>query len=211
MKKTMTGLAAAVAALVVAGSAAAQVCAGFPTTDGQGTIGALVNFPTGLDQYGAEASYNFAGPLAVDAGFLRSNGGEDHLSTFRGGVALELPAFAGNFRSTGSICPSVRADYTSEDDFTIWQVPIGLGVGASVPLGSSGVHLALHIIPAVVWSRVHVDAFSGFEETTIDDTNFGVRGGAALSYNRFYLGVISEWMDVPESDAVVGVRAGIRF
>ena len=221
MKRTMTGLAAAVAALVVAGSAGAQVCAGFPTADGQGSIGALVNFPTGFDQYGAEGSYNFTGPLAVNAGYLNSRADDDdlvpfRLNTFRGGVAFERPSSPGNFRSTVSICPSVRADYTSEDDVTIWQVPLGLGVGASVPLGGPGLNLTLHIIPALVWTRVHADASDGFDEIEDSDTQVGVRGGAELNYDRFYLGTTSEWVDRDSpfngrKEFVVGVRAGIKL
>lgn len=218
MKKTMCGIAAAAVALVAAGSASAQVCDGFPTTDGQGTIGGLVNFPTGIDQYGGEASYNLAGPLAVNAGYLYSRNDDDvHLNTFRGGAALDLPTFAGNFHSTGSICPSVRADYTSHEGITIWRVPIGLGVGASVPVGSSGTKVTLYIIPAVIWqrTRVELEDFPDFNGTNTD-TNLGVRGGFELNFDRFYLGLSSEWADGPgqfngEKEAVVGVRAGIRF
>jgi len=218
MKKTMCGIAAAALALVAAGSAGAQVCGGFPTTNGQGTIGGLVNFPTDLDQYGGEASYNLAGPLAVNAGYLYSRNAADddavHVNTFRGGAAFELPPFEGNFRSTVSVCPSVRADYTSQDGITLWQVPVGLGVGASVPLGASGTNLTLHLIPALYWTRVHVE-LDDFPELdgTETDTSFGVRGGFELSFSRFYLGATSEWVDPSnsQSEAVVGVRAGIRF
>jgi hypothetical protein len=212
MTKTTLSIAVAAAALVVAGSAGAQVCAGFPTTDGQGTIGGLVNFPTGFDQYGAEGSYNLAGPLAVNAGYLYNKGDDDHTSTFRGGAAFELPAFAGRLRSTASLCPSVRADYTSQDDATSWQVPIGVGVGASVPVGGPETRVTLYVIPALVWTRVHFDAqpIDVFEHT-ITDTDLGVRAGAELNFNRLYLGVTSEWVDRGDQEAVVGVRAGIRL
>ena len=217
MKKTTFGVAAAMAALVAAGSASAQVCGGFPTTEGLGTIGGVVNFPAGLDQYGGEASYNLAGPLAVNAGFLYSTNENDHTNTFRGGAAFELPEFAVNLRSAGSICPNVRADYTSRHGITVWQVPVGLGVGARVPLGGSGTNLTLHIIPALYWTRVHLE-LEDFPELdgTETDTSFGVRGGFELNFDRFYLGATSEWVDGPgpfngQKEAVVGVRAGIRF
>ncbi|MFL5383185.1 MAG: hypothetical protein ACJ8GN_11760 [Longimicrobiaceae bacterium] len=215
MKKTMSGLSAAAAALLLAGSAGAQVCAGFPTTDGQGTIGALATFPTDFDQYGAEGSYNLAGPFAVNAGYLYSGNDDEHLNTFRGGAALDF-SFPGNFRSTASICPTVRADYTSRDGLTFWQVPVGVGVGASVPVGSPGMKVTLYIIPAIVWSHAHAEIGNGFEDYDNTETNLGVRGGVELNFDRFYLGATSEWVDGPspfngQKEAVVGVRAGIRF
>jgi hypothetical protein len=206
MKKTMSGVAAAVAALVVAGSASAQVCAGFPTTDGQGTIGALANFPSGFDQYGAEASYNLTGPLAVNAGFIYSKDGDEHLNTFRGGLAFEINSFIGNMLPGISICPNVRADYSSQDGVTVWQVPIGLGFGASLPVGSPDMTLTPYVIPALVWQRF--DAGGGLDDT---ETEFGIRGGADLNFDRFFLGGMVEWVNNTGSDAVFGVRAGIKF
>jgi hypothetical protein len=213
----MSGLAMAAAALVAAGSAGAQVCGGFPTTDGQGTIGGLMNFPAEFDQYGAEGSYNLAGPLAVNAGYIYTGKGGEHLNAFRGGAAFDISTFAGNFRSTVSICPSVRADYyTSRIGVTLWQVPVGLGVGARVPLGGPGTNLTLYVIPSLVWSHSHVE-FENLPEfnDTDTDTNIGVRGGFDLNFGNVYLGVTSDWVDRPsfngQKEAVVGVRAGIRF
>ncbi|MFL5383184.1 MAG: hypothetical protein ACJ8GN_11755 [Longimicrobiaceae bacterium] len=216
-KTTMSGFAMAAAALLAAGSASAQVCAGFPTTDGQGTIGALANFPTGFNEYGAEGSYNFTGPLAVNAGYIYSDTNDNHTNTFRGGVAFDVATAPGNFRSTVSICPNVRADYASRDGtfhVTRWQVPVGLGVGTSTPLGGPGTNLTLHIIPALYWTHVRAesDDFPEFGGTQTD-TNFGVRAGFELNFDRFYLGAISEWVDPfdSQSEAVVGVRAGVKF
>lgn len=206
MKKTVSGLAAAVAALVLAGSASAQVCAGFPTTDGQGSIGALANFPSGFDQYGAEGSYNMTGPFAVNAGFIYSTGGGDNLNTFRVGAALDVGSFLGNMLPGISICPNVRADYTSESGVTLWQIPIGLGFGASVPVGSPDMTLTPYVIPALVWQRF--DAGAG---TDVTETDFGIRGGADLNFDRFFLGGMVEWVNQTGSDAVFGVRAGIKF
>jgi hypothetical protein len=211
MKKTMSGFAAAVAALVVAGSAGAQVCAGFPTTDGQGTLGALANFPSDFDQYGAEGSYNLTGPLALNAGFLLSTDDDEDLNTFRGGLALDVGAALGNLLPGISICPNVRADYTSEDGVTLWQVPIGLGFGATLPVGGPDMTLTPYVIPALVWTRADLGA--GLDDS---ETNFGVRGGADLNFDRFFLGGTVEWVDAPnpfngQTKAIFGVRAGIKF
>lgn len=208
MKKTTCAFAVAVAGLVLAGSASAQVCDGFPTTDGQGTIGAFANFPSSdIDQYGAEGSYNMTGPFAVNAGYLytkQSGGG--HLNTLRLGAALDVQSFLGNLLPGISICPNVRADYSSQSGVTFWQVPIGLGFGASVPVGSPDMTLTPYVIPALVWSRLSAGA-----GTAATETDFGVRGGADLNFDRFFLGGLVEWVDNSGQDAVFGVRAGIKF
>jgi hypothetical protein len=206
MKKTMFGFAAAVAALVVAGSASAQICAGFPTTDGQGTIGAFANFPSDFDQYGAEASYNLTGPFAINGGYIYSKDGSDHLSTFRGGAAFDIGSFVGSMLPGISICPNVRADYTSESGITLWQIPIGLGFGASLPVSGPDMTLTPYVIPALVWQRI--DAGAG---TSTSDTEFGIRGGVDLNFDRFFLGGQVGWVNGTGNDAVFGVRAGIKF
>jgi len=210
MKKTMSGLAAAAAALLLAGSASAQICAGFPTVDGQGSLSARADFPSDFDQYGAEGSYNPVGPLAVNAGYIYSNAGDVHRNTFRGGVALDVDSFLGGLLPGVSICPNVRADHTSENGLTLWQVPIGLGFGVSLPVGSPDMTLTPYVIPALVWQRT--DA-GGLDE---NETNFGVRGGADLNFDRFFLGGMVEWVDAPspfngDTRAVFGVRAGFKF
>ncbi len=43
------------------------------------------------------------------------------------------------------------------------------------------------------------------------DTNFGIRGGADLNFDRFFLGGTVEWINHEGSDAVFGVRGGIKF
>lgn len=206
MKKTMSGFAAAVAAVVVAGSAGAQVCAGFPTHDGQGTIGGFANFPSGFDQYGAEGSYNVTGPLAVNAGFVYSTDGDDDQSTIRGGVAFDVGSTLGGVLPGVSICPNVRADYTSESGVTLWNVPIGLGFGATLPVSGPDMTLTPYVIPALVWSRISAGA-----GTSDSETAFGVRGGVDLNFDRFFLGGQVDWVNGGASDAVFGVRAGIKF
>ena len=206
MKKTTCGFLAAVAALGVAGSAGAQVCAGFPTRDGQGSLHALANVPSGFDQYGAEGSYNVTGPLAINGGILYATGGGDHLTTFRAGAALDVGSFLGGMLPGISVCPNVRADFSSQGDVNAMQVPIGLGLGASLPLGDPSMTLTPYVIPAVVITRFSIDG--GGSNT---ETDFGIRGGTDLNFDRFFLGGVVEWVDSPGSDPVFGVRAGIKF
>lgn len=205
MKKTTFAM-AALAAVALTGTASAQVCAGFPIHDGQGSLHALANFPSGFDQYGAEAAYNLAGPLAVNGGFIYSTGDGEHLNTFRAGASFDISSATSTLLPGISVCPNVRADFSSQDGTDFIEVPIGLGLGATVPLGDQSMTLTPYVIPALVWSH--------FSDDTVgdgSDTNFGVRGGADLNFDRFFLGGTVEWVNVEGADALFGVRAGIKF
>jgi len=205
MKKTMYGFTAAVTALVVAGSASAQVCAGFPIADNHGSIGGLATFPSGVNTFGVEGAFNLTGPLSVNAGYIRAEetgSGGDHQDVFRAGAALDISPAVGRMLPGVSVCPNVRADFTSQDGTNSYTIPVGLGLGVSLPIGAPGMSLSPYAIPALYIS--HTDGFDTF-------TDFGVRGGADLSVDRFYFGGTIEWVNEPGSDPVFGVRAGIKF
>jgi hypothetical protein len=212
MKKTMSGFAAAVAALVVAGSANAQVCAGFPIADGQGSIGGVASFPSGVNEFGVEGAYNFTGPLAINAGYIRSEetgGGGDHLDVFRAGAALDVSSAMAGALPGVSVCPNVRADFASQNDVDAYVIPVGLGLGVSLPLGSPDMMLSPYVIPAAYFS--HIGGDLGGIAVSESNTDFGIRGGADLSVDRFYFGGTVEWVSGGGNDAVFGVRAGIKF
>jgi hypothetical protein len=121
-------------------------------------------------------------------------------------VALDINSFIGGMLPGISICPNVRADYTSQNGVTLWQVPIGLGFGASLPVSGPDMTLTPYVIPALVWSRISAGA-----STSDTQTEFGIRGGADLNFDRFFLGGQVEWVNGTGNDAVFGVRAGVKF
>jgi hypothetical protein len=205
MKKAIWSLAALAGALAAAGGASAQVCAGFPITKGQGTVGALVNFPSGFHQVGAEGSYHSESSIGLNGGVLSSWDSNSTLITFRGGLAFDL-AGTGGLPAGLSVCPVVRADFSTRSGLTLWQVPLGVGVGATVPVGSPGTTLTPYVIPALMWEKL-----SGAGSSHITETHFALRGGADLNVSRFFLGGRLEWIDAPGVDAVFGVRAGMKF
>lgn len=211
MKKTTWGFAAA-AALLVAGSASAQVCAGFPLAENQGSIGGLASFPSGVNNFGAEGAFNFRGPFAANAGYIRSEtteGGDDSLDTFRLGAAFDISSATAGILPGVSVCPNVRADFASESDVDSYLIPVGVGLGVSVPLGSPGMTLTPYAIPAAYIFHISGDV-AGIDVSDTE-TEFGIRGGADLNVDRFYFGGTVEWVNLPGQDAVFGVRAGIRF
>ena len=205
MKKTTYGFAAAVAALVVAGSASAQVCAGFPIADNHGSIGGLATFPSGMNAFGVEGAFNRNGPLSVNAGYIRAEetgSSSVHQDVFRAGAALDISSMTGSILPGVSVCPNVRADFKSQGGTDSYSIPVGLGLGVSLPVGAPGMSLSPYAIPALYIS--HTSGFDTF-------TDFGVRGGADLSVDRFYFGGTIEWVNEPGNDPAFGVRAGIKF
>ena len=205
MNKAIWSLAAAAAALAMAGGASAQACAGFPTTKGQGTFGGVVGFPTGAHQVGAEGSYHAESPFGLNGGVLSSYNENGTMMTFRGGLAFELPMVERALPGL-SLCPVVRADFSMRGGYTFWQVPIGVGVGATVPVGGPGTTLTPYVIPALMWEKLN-----GAGPSEITETHFAVRGGADLSISRFFLGGTLEWIDATGIDATFGMRAGMKF
>lgn len=204
MKKTSVVL-AALTTITLSATANAQVCAGFPTMDGQSSVALLSNFPEGFDQYGVEGSYNMAGPLGVNAGFLLSTGDGEDLNTFRVGASFDITSLVATMMPSLSLCPVASLDYSSEDDVTLMRIPLGLGFGTSFPVGAPDLALTPYVIPQFVFFRLS----SGGESLTEDE--FGLRGGADLSFGRFYFGAHADKIFADQSDAVFGVKAGVKF
>lgn len=222
MKKTRVSLLAAAAALTFAGSASAQVCAGFPTLDGQFSLAGVANFPEDLDQFGVEGSFNLAGPLALNAAYLNTSGegdGNDSANTFRGGVSFDVTSLIGPAPATISLCPTAAFEYTTFDDVdgdvNFQSVPVGLGFGTSLPVGVTS-SLQPFVVPQVVFSRISADNVD-----TDWESNFGIRGGANLTFGQFFIGGEINKLFVDEDRALsanltgdeltFGIKAGIRL
>jgi len=208
MKKTTCAIAAAAAMLLAAGTAGAQICAGFPISNNQASLGALASFPSGVNNFGVEGAFNFNGPFSANAGYIRSEetgGGSGSLDVFRVGAALDISSYTGGMLPGVSICPNARADFASQDGVDSYSIPVGIGLGVDVPLavGSPGLSLSPYVIPAAYFSHAS-DGVNSFSST-----DFGIRGGADVNVDRFYFGGTIEWVN--GGDAVFGVRGGIKF
>lgn len=209
MKKTSVSLLAAVAALSLAGTASAQVCAGFPTMDGQFSLAAVANFPEDIDEFGVEGSYNTAGPIALNAGYIRNSFGDDaSANTFQVGVSFDVTSLEGPAPAAISLCPTVQFGYTTyseSDDATGYTVPVGLGFGTSLPLGAT-TQLQPYVIPQIVFGKLDVDGLDNDWEN-----EFGLRAGANVTFGMFFVGGEVRKIFEEGNDAVFGVKAGIRI
>lgn len=224
MKKISAGL-LALAATAFAGTAQAQICAGFPTVDRQFSFEANLLAADGVDLgdvWGVEASYNAAGPLAVFGGLTVQSGNGDDLETYNVGLAFDLPSLGAALGPAISVCPTARLSYTDLGELEIIpgstvsasaiQVPLGIGFGTDLSAGT-GFSVSPFVIPALYVTRVSFDAegIPGVEDEDETETDFGLKGGLNLGFGTFFVGGTIEHIFQDESDPVFGIRAGIRL
>jgi hypothetical protein len=202
MNKTLVSMVVAAAALTVAGSAQAQICAGFPSSDRGFYFGGRIDFPKGLNSLGAEADYNASGPLGVFGGIdIVSVDGVDDSDTnvFNVGAAFEIASLGAMIGPRASVCPQASFVFSDEDN-SGYAIPVGIGVGAD--LGVPGMPVHGYVIPQLVISHSDIA-----DETS---TDFGGRAGAFIGFGMFTVGGEVQHVFRDGSDPTFGIRAGIR-
>lgn len=216
MKKT-AGFLAAVATVALAGTAQAQICAGYPTGDRGMYFGGRVDFPENLDSYGVEANYNFSGPLGVYGGLNvisaedDAAGGDDSNDELFAGVAFEALNLGLMIGPRVSACLVGEIRNIDYENGTYNEFPIGLGIGGS--LGVPGIPISAYVQPQVVISQIDIG--------TVDDTetNFGIKAGANIGFGLISVGGEVRHLFIEDTDLVgavrnettFGIRAGIRL
>jgi hypothetical protein len=207
--------------------AEAQVCAGFPTMQGQTSVALTSSFPRDADRFGVEASANVAGPLALFGGYERTTAREQdgvHANTFTAGAALEVSdRFRGPIFLGLSACPVVSGSLTRMEGADVWQVPLGVGFGSRLELDPDGrLELLPYVVPQLVWTRVDFDGtpadgifdpIFGRPDAVEDyeQTELGIRTGVMVGAGRFFVG--GEFGNVFNDgvSGTFGVKAGVRF
>lgn len=206
MKRIGAGAFALLAVALSTSTAVAQVCIGFPTVDRQFSFGASLGFPDGGDRYGVEASYNVQGPFAVYGGLQIDSpeGDADDRDTYYGGAAFDLLRVGlGAGADSLGICPTVRVGYTSVDSGSYLTVPIGVGLGTRVAVGDAA-YLMPYVVPELVWAR-----FSPDDGDSTSDSDFAIRGGAAVGFGMFFIGGEVSHPFQDGAQTVFGIRVGI--
>jgi hypothetical protein len=210
MKKSVAGLFAAVATLAFAGTAQAQICAGYPSSDRGFYFGARADFPDETDSYGVEANYNFSGPLGVYAGLnvISAEDGEEgednSLDELYAGVAFEAASLGLMIGPRVSACAVGEVRNISEDGFGLTQIPLGVGVGAS--LGIPGIRAAGYVQPQIVFSRVE---FGG--EASDFENDFAIKAGVMGGVGLVTVGGELRHFFVDEAETTFGIRVGIAL
>lgn len=202
MKKAL--FVAAAATFALAGSAQAQICAGFPSSDRGFYFGGRADFPEALDSFGVEANYNASGPLGIYGGLdvvSVEDLDDSDVNVFHVGAAFEIASLGAMIGPQVSVCPNVEVQFSDEDDSGT-VIPVGLGFGAS--LGTPGVAIHPYVNPQLVIINTGGDN----SET---ETEFGVRGGVMLGIGMFSVGAELNQIFIDESDPVFGIRFGVRI
>jgi len=210
MKKSVAGLFAVVATVAFAGTAQAQICAGYPSSDRGFYFGARADFPEGLDSYGVEANYNFSGPLGVYGGLnvisLEDGveGADNSTDELFAGVAFEAASLGLMIGPRVSACGVAELRNTSEDGSSLTQIPLGVGVGAS--LGIPGIRAAGYVQPQIVFSRVEAgDVESDFEN------DFAIKAGVMGGVGLITVGGELRHFFVDNAQTTFGIRVGIAL
>lgn len=210
MKKNLVSFSVAlVAAAAATAPALAQTCAGYPTGMMGLYFGGRADFPEGASSYGAEAAFNAPGPLGVHGGVnvISPDGEDDSRDFFFGGASLDIASISTPIVGPSvSVCPVVEAHFSSGDDVSTLDVPVGLGVGAS--LGIPGIAAHAYAQPRAIFSRISSD------NPLLDDdseTNFGLKLGGSLGLGLITVGAELNHVFRDEADPTFGIRAGIRL
>lgn len=212
MKRSTAGVLAALATVALAAPVQAQICAGFPSSDGGFYFGGRADFPEGGDSFGVEAAANLSGPLSVFGG-LNVVSVEDvddsDTNVYRVGAAFEVASLGLMIGPSVSVCPVGEVNWASENDYTVMQIPLGVGIGANlgIPIGPS---VSGYAVPALVISRFDVpDDDPILEDET--ETDFGVRAGVNVGFGLITVGGELQHVFVDGADPVFGIRVGIRL
>jgi len=195
----------AVGFAMVGTPAVAQLCRGLPLVQGQTAFALTAGFPDEALTVGARAMNRVSGPLTLGVSYelttYDSDLDWDNDHTIGALAAFELPVPA--LAAAGlELCPTGGVSYTTDGDLNILQIPLGIGVGGTFPVGD-GLGLAPYAVPALYRTRASYDGAS------FSDTEFGVRAGANLLVNNLFFGALVD--KVGDVNAVLGIQAGIVF
>jgi len=187
--------------LATASDADAQACVGFGNTAGQLAVGLTTSFPTGGNTFGAEAGYNFAGPLSTFAGFTIDTRGDDDVTGIGGGVAFEVPAIGAMLPGDIQTCPTASIRFVDIDFTDAYNVPVGIGFATTLGLDGA-LAVSPYVIPQV----------SFFRGPGVDDTFFMLDAGALVGLgNNFYAGAQINRAFRQGEDSVFGIKIGATF
>jgi hypothetical protein len=187
-----------------------QACVGTPIANGQYGLEGGMGVGEGFKSYGAGLNANTAGPLSFSAGAALSkpDAGGDDMTTLGVSGAYEL-AQVGRI----SACPTVGFSYSmfstdllgEELDINQMMVPVGVGLGTTLPAGSMNV--TLFAVPQFLWYRTTASMMGESDSETQNE--FGLNTGLRLGVSSFYAGAGMSMTSVEDSDPVFNFGIGI--
>ena len=191
--------------LVAMEGVAAQACLGIP--DGsRGAFLGSVQFPENAKTYGVSGIVGAENSdLYFGGGFGLTSfdyEGSENLKSFSGTAAVEL----GSVSPDLSLCPVVGVGYSWVEDLNVLSVPLGVGLGTTVPLGENGsAGLTPYAMPQFLWER------ATFMDESDSETYFGVVAGANVNFDRLLIGAFVTKIFEEGADAVFGIQGGLTW
>jgi hypothetical protein len=202
-----TTIAVAAALALAAVPAAAQICAGYPNSPGQTSVGLRASFPTGGTTLGVEASRNWMNPMAafVNVNLLMPDEDDsDNVAVLGGGLAYEVGGFIPAVPTWLSVCPVAGVTFMSQDDVTTLTFPLGVGFGMTLATTET-FSINPFVIPQFVLTRISV------EDVSTSDNNFGIGAGGIIKFRGVYGGVTLGKIFVDGSDTDITFSGGLTF
>lgn len=187
----------------------AQACMGAPIAGGQYGIEAGMGIGDGFKSYSGGVAANLNGPLAfgIAAGITQPDeGGENMKSAGLNGGFEVLQS------SRVSVCPTVGVIYSmasmdilgTEFDMNQIMVPVGLGLGTTLP--ASSMNVTLFATPQFLWYRTSLSADG---ESVSDTSNeFGVNAGVRFGVSSFYAGAGMSMTSMEDDEPVFNFGLG---
>jgi hypothetical protein len=187
-----------------------QACMGTPISGGQYGIEGGLGVGEGFKTYSGGVAANVHGPLAFAGGVAvtKPDAGGENITSFGGSGGYELVQ-----SSRLSACPVVGLNYSTlsadfegtEVDVNQIVVPVGLGLGTSLPAGSMDV--TLFAVPQFLWFRTSVSANGQSESDSQNE--FGLNTGLRIGVSSFYAGAGMSLTSVEDSDPVFNFGIGL--
>lgn len=188
-----------------------QACLGTPVAGGQYGIEGGMGVGEGFKTYSGGLNANLHGPLSFNGGvgITKPDAGGDNMTTIGASGGYELLQ-----SSRLSACPSVGLSYSmfstdvlgSELDVNQLVVPVGLGLGTTLPAGSMNV--TLFAMPQFLWFRTSASS-DGSDPVSDSQNEFGVNGGLRISLSSFYAGAGMSLNSIEDSEPVFNFGLGL--
>jgi hypothetical protein len=208
MRRTIV-LALVAGSAAVASKAAGQACMASPAREMQVALAGNLGFLENANFYGGSLGYNLIGPLAVNGsvGVTKPETGDDNGFTVGANFGYELSSTGGL-----SACPIAGVSYSNfvgglfADDVNTWIIPLGLGLGTSLPLGTgTSNRMILSAFPHFQYISTRLDAGDPRES----DQEFGLNLNVGLHNAQLFGGAGVGFTTIEGSDPTFSLNFGL--
>lgn len=202
-----TGFIVVAGLALAAAPAAAQICAGYPNSPGQTSVGLRASFPTGGTTIGVEASRNWTNPMAafVNLNLLMPDDDDaDNTPIIGGGLAYEIGDMITAAPAWLSICPVAGVTFMSQNDVTQLTFPLGVGFGMTIAT-TEDFSINPFVIPQFVLMRVSSD------DVSTSSSDFGLGAGGIIKFRGVYGTVTLGKVFADDRDTEITIAGGLTF